>query len=37
MELSLTKPADLDVAKPLFLQAYEGRAALASASGPATP
>lgn len=36
MELSLTKPADLDFVKPLILQAYEGRAALASPPGTAT-
>jgi predicted transport protein len=35
MELSLTKAADLDIAKPLILQAYEGKAG--AASKPATP
>lgn len=31
MELSLTKTADLDLVKPLILQAYEGRAAASTA------
>ena len=34
MELSLTKAADLDLVKPLILQAYEGRAAVGSSQAP---
>ena len=39
MELSLTKAADLDLVKPLILQAYEGRAAASTmpALPPTTP
>ncbi len=34
MELSLTKAADLDLVKPLILQAYEGKAAVGSTPAP---